>query len=144
MGETPHRVFSSCDFLSIGGNTMSGSKFLTLSGQGRICDMGFDHDGEVYILLKVKNEFDGMNYDDLWVKCWVNMFNFPMLNNIDHYLVRGELMTLNFDAQYLGFQQSFSGMSEKDPRFIVHLEGKLLKVHEFGVENSSVPHQSRD
>jgi hypothetical protein len=125
-------------FLSTGGNTMLGNKFLTLSGQGRVHDMGFDHDGEVYILINVKNEFHGMDCDGLWLKCWVNMFDFPILNNLDHYLAKNEVMTLNFDAQYLGFQQSFSGMSEKDPRCIVHLEGKLIKIHEFGIDNTNV------
>ena len=123
---------------------MLGNKFLTLNGQGRVYDMGYDHDGKVYVLLNIKNEFNGKNCDGLWLKCWLNMFDFPMLNDLDHHLARNEFITLKFDAQYLGFQQSYSGMSENEPSFIVYLEGKLLKIHEFGIEKSIEPHQPRD
>jgi hypothetical protein len=116
---------------------MSANKLLTLGGQGHIYDMGYNHDGDVYILLNVKNEFNNKKYDGLWLKCWVDALKFPELKYVDRHLAKKKLMTLRFDAQYLGFQQSYAGISENDPSFIVHLEAKLLKIHKVSVGSAT-------
>ncbi|MEO8964708.1 MAG: hypothetical protein ABI370_08555 [Gammaproteobacteria bacterium] len=111
--------------------------FLSLSGYGRLQEIGYDEEGDVCITLQLINECNGLSSDDLWIVCQVNMCKFPEIADLENYLAKGKLITVKFDAQYLGFQQCYAGMSENDPRFIVHLQGKLLNIHEYYIETDN-------
>lgn len=141
VGETPFRVFPSCSFLPIGGNTMFENTSLSLNGYGHLYDIGHDKNGEVYIALHIINECKDSRADDLWIKCRVNMFNFPEIVEFEHYLAIESTIIVKFDAQYLSFNQCHSNMSENDPRLIVHLHGKLLKIHEYYIEKDNISSQ---
>jgi hypothetical protein len=138
MGENPHWVFPSCDFSINGGNIMFGNTFVSLSGFGHLCDIGYDKDSEMYITLHLINESNDSRSDELWVKCRVNLFDFPEMARFKDYLAMERSVIVKFDAQYLGFQQCYSGMSENDPLSIVHLLGKLLNIHEYYIEEENI------
>ena len=112
--------------------------FVSLSGYAHLHSIDLDQDGEVSLTLHLINECDGSRSDDLWVKCRVDVDDFPIVTEFEDYLFAEKSITVKFDAQYLGFQQCYSGMSENDPHFIVHVIGKLLNIHEYCVEDESV------
>jgi hypothetical protein len=113
------------------------NSFIGLSGYGRLHDIGYDKDGEACVTLHLINGGNGRRADDLWVECQVDMCDFPEVAKFEDFLALGKSVTVKFDAQYLSFQQCYSGMAENDPNHIVHLQGRLLSIHECYVEDDN-------
>jgi len=110
--------------------------FLSLSGHGYLHDMRCYQNDEYYVTLKLIHQFNDSQSDDVQLECRFNMNQFPILAKLDHYLAKDKSIILKFDAKYSGFQQYYSGMSESDPRVIIHLHGELLHVHEYYIEGT--------
>ncbi len=108
--------------------------FLNLSGLGYLHDVQSEPGGECYATLNMIHQFNGSQFEDLWVKCQFNREQFPIFSKLAHYLDENKTVLLKFDAKYSGFQQCYAGLSENDPRFIVYLHGELLNVYEYDVE----------
>lgn len=115
--------------------------FVSLSGCGRLQDIGYDHDNNVCITLHLINECFGTRDEDLWIECSVSVFDLSTVAKWESDLALGKSITIKFDAQYLGFKQCYSGISENDPRFIVYLQAKLIKIHEYSIESDNIVSQ---
>jgi hypothetical protein len=111
---------------------------LSLNGFGHLCERGTHQNGDSYITLHLINKSNDAFFDDIWLECQVNKKEFPIIAELDQYLAVGKSVIVNFDAQYLAFKQHYSGMTEHDPRSIIHLQGKLTNIHQYYVRNSVV------
>jgi hypothetical protein len=108
--------------------------FLNLSGHGYLHDVRWCQRDEWCATLNVIQPFNYSQSDDVWLECRFNMTKFAVLAKLNDYLSKNQSVILQFDAKYFGFQQSYAGMSENDPRFIVQLYSELICVHSYEVE----------
>ena len=111
--------------------------FISLSAYGHVEDIGYEKDGEIYLTLRLINQLDDSQSDEVWIECQVNMCDFPQVIELEKYFFREKSITLKFDAQYLGFIQSYHGMADNDPNSIVRLRVKLLEICEYYIESNS-------
>jgi hypothetical protein len=117
---------------------VSANNFLRLSGVGRLFDITYDTNYAVYFTFQLVNQAQNSPSSEVWIKCRGNLVNFPETESLLHYLNDKQEVKVHFDAQYLGFQQCFSGIGENDPESIVHLDGELLKIQNYYIEGDNL------
>ena len=117
--------------------------FLNLSGHGYLHDVRCQND-ESYATLNLIQRLNDSLSDDLWIECQFNQDRFAIFDTLARFLSQGRSIILKFDAKYSGFQQCYSGMSEHDPRFILHFHAQLLYVHDYYVEGITIFQHAKD
>jgi hypothetical protein len=120
------------------------NNFLGLSGFGYLQGIRRCHNGKMYIKLNIITGSEGSQSDEIWVECQVNISMFPAIAILEHLLARSRTIILKFDAKYSAFRQSYSGMTENDPDFIVQIHGQLLNIHEFYVKRNNTSYRYKN
>ena len=111
---------------------------LKLTGVGRLCNITYGVNYVAYFTFQLIKQQNVSSSNEIWIKCRANLVNFPETDKLIHYLNEKKEVTVQFDAQYLGFQQSYSGLCENDPDLIVHLDGELLKIRDYYIKGDNL------
>jgi hypothetical protein len=115
---------------------------LKLSGEGRLCEITYGVNYAAYFTFHLRSQLNGSASNDVWIKCRANLARFPETDKLLRFLNEKKEVTVQFDAQYLGLQQSYSGMSENDPDLIVYLDGELIKIRDYHIEGDNLLNKS--
>ncbi len=117
---------------------MLANTFLKLTGVGRLCNITYSTNYAAYFTFQLIKQRNDSSSNEVWIKCRANLVNFPEIGKLVHYLNEKKEIIMRFDAQYLGLQQSFSGLSENDPEMIVYLDGELLKIQDYRIKGDNL------
>jgi hypothetical protein len=117
-------------------NVMFENLNFNLKGTGYLCDI-IHQDNSYAAKINVIHRFNsGVKHsDDIWINCIVDDERLlHVISALKRSLDTRKTIIMEFEMQYISFDQSHLGITEEDPNKIIFLKGRLIDIGKYTID----------